>query len=385
MDLNRHTVRRLCSGQQRLWAHFYRIYLIGIFILHLWPISAQSEPHIREQLEKIIRYDTKISYDEIPGFLVGIVDGDTSFIEAFGHANRLQTERLHSKSIFQVGGLTKVFTAMLAQVLHDRGIICLDTSINQYLPSDSRNHALDYLTIRHLLSHTSGLPLFPDNFATDQEPRNRYRRYTKKSLMNYYRDARVLAHHRGKYRHAHTNYALCELLLEFSTSTSYPELLQKYILSPLGMTTTACTDVFNSDGLTPGFDRSGQLAEPWHFSSFSGSEGLQTSMQDLCLFLRHMLSDEHTLSSSFQHLLQRHQKLPRSKKTYIATGWHFMQHRKKDPIYLHSGKTNGHAASIHFIKDTKTGVIVLTNSPGTLDGLALLTLRMINHNWKRNK
>ena len=383
MDLTRHNKPRLHINIQSHRTHSSRVWMACLFILHLCPLSSQSDPHLREQLEKIIRYDTKISHDEIPGFLIGIVDGDTSFIEAFGHANPQRTEILNPRSNFQIGGLTKTFTALLAQVLHDHGVISLDTAINQYLPVESRNQTLDYMTIRHLLTHTSGLPSFPDNFAIGQEPRNRYRRYEKESLLKYYHKARVDTRHRGKYMHAHTNYALCEIVLEYSTNTRFPELLQQYVISPLGMSATNCTDSYHSAELTPGFDRSGKITEPWHFSSFVGSEGLKTSMQDLCRFLRLIFTDEHALSDSFQHLLQKHQKLPRAKKTFVATGWHFMQHRKKDPIYLHSGKTNGHAASIHFVKETKTAVIVLTNSPGNLDGLALLVLRMINHNWKR--
>ncbi|NND04875.1 MAG: beta-lactamase family protein [Saprospiraceae bacterium] len=365
--------------------NLYVIVTLSIIVALLSSSRAlcQSTDRLRTQLEKIIRYDTKISHDQIPGFLLGIIDEDTIFIEAFGHADADGTKELSTHSIFQLGGLTKTFTALLVQVMHDRDLIDLDKPINPYLPSSFRNPTLKDLTLRELLTHTSGLQTLPNNFGINQDPRNRYQAYTKDSLLSYYRDVSVPTKRRGKYLHAHTNYALCEVVLEASTGTPFDELIHEYILKPVDMSATSCRISLDSHPFTPGFDRARQAVEPWKFTSFTASEGLHSSMQDLCHFLRTMLNGEHQLCRSFQKLLPKHQKINRSRRTFIATGWHLMQHKRKDAIYLHSGKTNGHAASIHFVQDTKTGVVVLTNSPGKLDGLALLVLRMINHNWKR--
>ncbi len=348
-------------------------------------IQAQQDDLLRQQLEKIIKHDTKISHDDIPGFVIGIIDGDSIFIETFGYSDNKLKTKLDPGASFQLGGLSKTFTALLCQLLADQQVIHLDSSIMNYLSLDWQNQKLTHLTPRQLLTHTSGLPTIPTNFPLDQDPRNRYARYTKDDLRKFFITLEVPVDTKFKYRHAHLNYAIIEIILEHATGTKFDQLLTEHIFRPFDMDCSTCSNAHTTLSLSPGYDRKAQVAEPWTFSSFSGSEGIQSCMRDLCIFIQHMLNGNDSHAASFQSLLPKHQKIPHSKRSYVATGWHLMQHKNKDPIYLHSGKTNGHAASIHFIKETKTAVVVLTNAPGQLDGLATLILRLINYNWKRKK
>ena len=134
--------------------------------------------------------------------------------------------------------------------------------------------------------------------------------------------------------------------------------------------------------LTTGYDRAGRTASPWSFNHFFASEGILSSASDIAILMRNHLTDKIS-RSDFSKMLAPVAKVHGEKKAMVASGWHLFNNKRSYNLYLHSGKTSGHAASIHFIFETETAVIILTNAPGRLYGLATLTLRMVNNNWKR--
>jgi CubicO group peptidase (beta-lactamase class C family) len=71
------------------------------------------------------------------------------------------------------------------------------------------------------------------------------------------------------------------------------------------------------------------------------------------------------------------------RNTWAAMGWHVLRHRKRPDIVTHTGSTAGHRATIAFVKETKTGVVILSNSPFGHNGLEFSILRMLNDDWKR--
>lgn len=340
-------------------------------------ISAQIDSTLKSQIDKIIFYDTDISFDKIPGFTIGILDHDSSYIFNYGDTNKL---KLSDSSVYEIGGLSKIFAAHICNILHNQKSININDPLNAYLPEDFRNIKLNKITIRNLLTHSSGLIIRPDNLGLiSDDPDNPYKNYKKVEVLEYLKNI-TNPLDTGSYLYSHLNYALLEIIMEGVTSKNYEELLKQYIFTPSGMTDSYITSL--NDHISPGFDRSGRKATRWTFESFAASEGIKSSCRDLISYVSNLMSAVYP-EDSFKNLFNPYLKIPASKKTYVAGGWHLFKNRKNQSIYLHSGKTGGHAASIHFKPDTKTAVILLTNSPGKMDGLATLVLRMINNNWKR--
>ncbi len=360
-----------------------KTHFIVYLLLSYWgsnSLKAQTDSLLKIEIEKIIRYDTDISFEEIPGFIIGLVDHDSIFIVRFGTAEKNNSLLIDDTSRFQIGGLTKVFTAHLCQIMKEEGIIDFELSINRYLPEKFQNNYFEKITVEDLLTHTSGLTGIPQNMGhTESNLQNPYENYNQENFGDYLRNLPVMKY-QGNYNYSHMNYALLEIILEKETGISYPALLEKYILVPNAMTQTSADD--SPLGLTPGYDRSGRLTPPWTFQSFLGSEGIVTTCGDLTLYIRNQLDDSQK-TSAFSALLEPRHKIKGTKRTQIAIGWHLFSNKGSSGLYLHSGKTDAHAASIHFVPDTRTAVVMLTNSPGKMDGLATLVLRMLNNNWKR--
>ncbi len=336
---------------------------------------AQEINPIREELLKIVQYDTEISFDEIPGFVVSIVDGDSVFTEGFGTFADMDTDSM-SSLVFELGGLSKVFTVHILERLIEEGKLSYETPISLFFARESLHPSLSKVTVGDLVWHTSGFPQFPNNISEHQNAPI-YQHYHPEDLLSYLQNPQLQSR---SYRYSHLNYVILQWCLERATDMTYQELLAKYTSSWTPHQTTIASDT--QLNTTIGYDRTGREAPISRFGYFFGSEGILSSAGDLTRMMHYYLS-----SSEGQRLLERIlqpvQKIPGGRKSMVAHGWHLFKNKKYHDIYLHSGRTMGHAASIHFIFETKTAVILLTNAPGRLYGLGTLVLRMINNNWKR--
>ena len=72
-----------------------------------------------------------------------------------------------------------------------------------------------------------------------------------------------------------------------------------------------------------------------------------------------------------------------NKYTFVGKGWHIFKFKKRFPICLSSGATNGHSAVMIFMPQTKTGVVILSNSRVIQGSLAMSILKILNNNWIR--
>lgn len=339
---------------------------------------------LKVEIERIILHDTDISLDETPGFIIGIVDQDSTYYVEFGSDIRGSKSTLNTKDIFEVGSITKVFTSSLASVLVHQEVLQYKDKINAYLPEQIQNPRMDDVTILDLIQHTSGLPVRPYFFGMkEKDPQNPYGYYDKNELLNFY--SSFVPKSKGSFNYAHTNYGLLEIILESATNKSYGALLEEYILGPLFLDDSF---VFfkerKDDILTPGYDRAGRLTDPWTFASFGASEGLKTSVTDLVQFMKVNIGlTDHPLGQIFALNHQKEVETDFNASIRTGRGWQIIDQRKGYDIITHTGKTNGHNAFMAFVKETGTGVVILSNSNmGTRD-LGFLILRMINFNWKR--
>jgi CubicO group peptidase (beta-lactamase class C family) len=130
--------------------------------------------------------------------------------------------------------------------------------------------------------------------------------------------------------------------------------------------------------ISPGRDRSLASVEPWHFPSFAASEGIKSTAEDLIKYISSIFYSQTTN----REMLSLNIPTFNSKLAY-SNGWHIMKINKNFKAYISTGNTSGHSSFIGMIPETRTGVVILTNSPYGTKDLGLLVLRLINYNWKR--
>lgn len=359
--------------------------IIQAILLIFLSVSVYSQNgDLRVEIERIILHDTEISLDETPGFLIGIVDQDSTYYVDFGVKSLGSDERLDMNDIFEVGSVSKVFAASLVSVMTSKGIVSYEDKINQYLPLDLQNPRMDDVTILDLVQHTSGLPVRPHFFGIkERDPQNPYGYYEKKDLLEFYTE--FVPKSIGEFNYSHTNYGLLEIILEQATGESFDLLMDQHMIDPMGLDSTF---VFfkerKQDVLTPGYDRAGRQVSPWSFASFGASEGVKTTALDLMKFMKINIGlGSHPYNDVFKINHNKEVDTNFNESIMTGRGWQIINQRKRYDIITHTGRTNGHNVSMAFIKETGTGVFILSNSNvGTRD-LGFLILRMINFNWKR--
>lgn len=374
----------------------YLTLLLGMLSFSL---TAQIGEQLEKEIGKIIYYDTEISFKNTPAYLIGVQLEDTSFVFSYGHTSQNQGLAPQSDQLFEIGGLTKSFTALISGILMNEGLIHPDSSINSYLPEQFQNPTAKAINVLDLVQHTTGLPRLPDGIGLkEKDPTNPFGHYTKHDLMSYFADVDFSLvkqnlkpfkkNQKKQYKYSHTNYAILEVILELVTDQSYEQLLQKYIFQPCEMNQSGVHEFTteNRNKMVKGHSLGGQPTPPWQMRSFAGSEGIKSSMDDLLKYMRASLKNKtHQLGPVLAQNQQPLVKTDMAKHIFGGNGWHIITNKNYYDVVMHAGSTTGYRSFMGFVAESETGVVILANSPHSMNGLGLLILRMINNNWKRTK
>jgi CubicO group peptidase (beta-lactamase class C family) len=120
----------------------------------------QTISHLNTFLDSWLSYRT-IHANDVVGYSVAVLMGkETTFSRAYGMADSQTETPMTSQHLFNVASQTKMMTSILCLQFIEQGLLELDAPVEKYLPWLSQHHnpAIQKVTIRHLLSHSSGLP-----------------------------------------------------------------------------------------------------------------------------------------------------------------------------------------------------------------------------------
>jgi CubicO group peptidase (beta-lactamase class C family) len=194
----------------------------------------QSGEMLAPMLERLSDYVAEVAIDSgIPALSIAVWNDGEVRRAAYGVLNTETGVRATVDSIFQIGSISKVFTASLVMLLVDEGKIALDGPVISYLPELKVGgmEVSHEISIRHLLTHTSGLASdLP--FGTGDE-----------SIEDYVRHCRLLpyVHRRPGERFSYSNaaYVLVGRVVELITGISWSRAIEERIFAPLGMNQAA--------------------------------------------------------------------------------------------------------------------------------------------------
>ena len=192
-------------------------------------------------IQKIIDERLVTNHDSI-GLVIGIIDQTGVKIIASGHYDEDGDPKVDGKTLFEIGSVTKIFTALLLTDMARRGEVKLDDPVAKYLPPDvklpQRNGRL--ITLLDLATHTSGLPkgwpvLPPENEAdraSDTSIKQIYR------FLATYQASRDIG---STYEYSDLGYALLGEALSRRAGADFETLVETRIGKPLGITDTVIT------------------------------------------------------------------------------------------------------------------------------------------------
>jgi D-alanyl-D-alanine-carboxypeptidase/D-alanyl-D-alanine-endopeptidase len=308
------------------------------------------------------RIDKKFSVGTVAVF---IENGKEEYF-CYGHSDTDSKRRINEKSVFEIGSVSKTFTALLLADLVQRGKIKLEDPIDQYFP-DSISIPDYYgrkITFADLATHTSGLPREPINFS----PSNLDDPYQDHDVEKLYSGLKQYRLKRGANKYEYSNLGI-ELLgqsLALISGKSFEKMLQEVICNPLRMDQTGTTN--NSPYLTTGHMGTIPVAH-WNLNALNPAGGIRSSGSDLVKYVKTQMGQLNADLYSAMALTQQ----PRSviwKNTKIGLIWN-ITYTNDDQIISHSGATGGYRTFIGFSKKTNKAIILLNNSGRQQDDLGI--------------
>jgi D-alanyl-D-alanine carboxypeptidase len=195
-----------------------------------FPASAVSAQD-RTALAAVDRYvREEIRRERVPGVSVAIVRGDKVVLaRGYGYANLELHVPATDSTVYQSGSVGKQFTAALILRLAAAGRLGLDDPIRRHLPEGPA--AWDSITVRHLLTHTSGIAEYTDS-AVDFR-----REYSEQQLVTIAAGLPPLFRPGDRWSYSNTGYLLLGAIIHRATGVFYGDLLRDELFRPLGMRT----------------------------------------------------------------------------------------------------------------------------------------------------
>lgn len=271
---------------------------------------------------------------------------------------------------FEIGSVTKTFTAALLREAIGRGEVSADTHVRELLPTSA---PVGEVTLQELASHTSGLPRVghsqsgPGTALATVLRRNPYlgdaEAMIGDALAAELRD-------RGKFGYSNLGSALLGELLARAAGTSYSELLRTRLLEPLGLTETTLP-LIASDlpaDAPRGFTPDGRPAAAWTLDGWSPAGGVRSTAHDLVGWLASMMDGRNPGASGLAPVAET------EPGEQIATGWFLGEAPDGGSLVWHRGGTGGFRSFAGYDPSTGRGVVVLADTQREVDAAAAAIL-----------
>jgi len=312
-----------------------------------------------------------------PGLVVGIISEEGKSIRSYGNANLENPKQINGDTLFGIGSITKIFTGIILAHCVQEGSLKLDESANIYLPTDLQLPS-DSITLRHLVTHTSGLPNYPGNINTprdingdginDSDQYSPGRNYSRQHLSEWLKQSARLEYKPGNYsQYSNLGFGILALALQSHLNfEDFEELNNSIITKDLLMTRTHTIkgtmkqkfDVNQAQGYA--FDYGSLIPVPFSdMGSLEGAGELVSTTNDLLLLLEGLTGIKHsTISSAFKEVSQPLATIGMDK---IGYGFKIKQSNKGGTYYAKAGSTAGYSSIVLWRRHPKIGIVLLSN------------------------
>jgi CubicO group peptidase (beta-lactamase class C family) len=311
-------------------------------------------------LHQVDEVMSEFAIDSMPGASVLVVrSGRPIVMKGFGTADLEQRIAAGPATNYRLASLTKAFTAMAVMLQVKDSKLVLDAPITNVLPELPAYARA--VTIRHLLTHTSGLWAYED-FVPDTLSRQ-VRDGDVLEILRKHTDSTYFAPGTG-YRYSNTGYALLALAVERTSGSTFAAYLRERIFAPLGMTNTVAFE----DGVSTVTNRAygytirdGAVTrtDQSTTSAVLGDGGVYSSVEDLAKWDA-ALTRQTLVDGTLWREATTPMQLADSSATDYGFGW-FIERYKGHLRHRHHGETRGFTNSIMRFPDDSLTVVVLTN------------------------
>ncbi|MBV9217334.1 MAG: serine hydrolase [Acidobacteria bacterium] len=332
--------------------------------------SRQFDAYIRAALEKT---------PDVPGLTIAVVrENKPIFIKSYGVADRATGLKANDETLFYIASSTKSYMALAAAILDREGKIKLSDPITKYARGLNFKNAIpDKVTVRDLLTHTSGLDNWPLTFrlaySGDSGPDEMARLFAAATTYN---DSAY-----GKYKYDNLGYNIYAILLRNYLNKDWREVLREKVFDPIGMKhTTAYLSQINAkhwphaEGYVIDAETGSVIPAPIKKvdSNMQSAGGIYTTAADAARWLEVNMNDgrvdgKQVIPTDIIRAAHTgYTQTVRDAPPFVGNGeyglgWQIGKYKEDKVIYHHGGFT-GYRSHISFMPDKKIGVAVFVNN-----------------------
>jgi len=326
--------------------------------------TVASAASISDRVRKHLR--DRVAVGESPGIIIGVADRQGQIFASAG-APRLhaQGRPLDEKTVFEIGSITKTFTALLLQMAVDGGMVRMNDQLKKQLsPVLDLGAQVGGISLLQLATHCSGLPRMPDNFRP-ANPKNPYADYSQDQFFDWLRKVNLGEPH---FSYSNAGMGLLGQLLEIRSGSKFESLMRTWIAVPLGLNDTVVSLSAEQRRRSATPYSEGTALPMWDIPTLAGAGALRSTASDVLRWSSlHAGIIDSPLRSAMEEVQSSQGKSgPGTGK--VAIGW-LIRPSSQGNLVWHSGGTGGTRAWTGFNRRAGRSVVVLANSSVIVDDI----------------
>jgi beta-lactamase class C len=311
-----------------------------------------------------------------PGAAIVVVK-DTSIVlmKEFGKRSVKDSLPVDAHTVFRIGSLSKGFASIVSGILVERGMFSFDDKVVKYFPRfelKSREQT-DRITIRNILSHTSGLPRHTYTNLIEQG-------WSIDSIASILKEVNLAGKEGEVFAYQNATYSMIEEVIKSVTSKDYSQILSDEIFKKCGMADASCSyesitqrddKAFPHNPVSQVKYKEVPITKKYYNSISSG--GVNVSISDMAKWIQLLLGNrpdiisnamldrifEPVINTNHERILSNHWKGAGS--SFYAMGWRVIDYNGRRIVY-HGGFVNGFRSEIVIDRTNKIGFCALFNT-----------------------
>lgn len=322
--------------------------IITLLVIPTSLVFADCNDINKSNFEKIVKRATK---NALPAAGLYYQKKDCIINLVEGYSNLATKTEIQKNARFDIGSITKTFVAVTSVKLAQAGVFSLDDNLQQWLPAEITDRIPDsnVITIRQLLSHTSGIVDFlEDEFIlTMQQPWNEL------DVLKYVFDQPLLFVPGTQYNYSNSNYVLMGLIITAATNKPFATSIRELIIEPLGLNDTFhisepdhYLDYVHGYGAIPRVKELLDTHELMKITPFADGQMI-SSLRDLAVFIQAIFTNKQFMDDALLEILLTSPVVDSSYKLGIVTTI-----KNDKVIYFHGGFEPGYLSFIRYSTST---------------------------------
>ncbi len=343
-------------------------------------IKSESNPYFTEALEDYERELTLLQlFSKTPGAAIAVVkDSTIVYMKGFGVRELGKPDSVDENTVFRIASVSKCFASFLTGVLVQENRLAWDDPVIRYVPTFSLSSPEETpkLTVRHVLSHSTGLPFHSyTNLVEDG--------HTLQEMLDRLKEVPLSAKVGEMYSYQNVAYSLVGEAIRGATGKSYEGWMIEKVFGPLDMKNASIDYagiMMNPNVATPHLSqrtgwRKTKITDTYYNVSPAG--GINASISDMAKWMVALLGNrpdvirKQTLDTLFTPTIKAPSKnrnygrRHRLSDSYYGLGWRIL-HYPDDTLVYHGGYVSGFRSEVAVNQKEKIAICILANAPGEL-------------------